>query len=57
MKKLVFALTISVSFLFTACEKCYECELNSNPNDVVEFCGSAEEADTYEAADYTCSAK
>jgi hypothetical protein len=58
--KTIFSMTVlAAAMLFTSCEKCYECKLdNSNGTTETEsICGNPEEADTYEAAGYTCSAK
>jgi hypothetical protein len=58
MKRVVLVLAAATSLLFTSCEKCYECQLTVNGQTETEsFCGNPEEADTYEAAGYTCSAR
>jgi hypothetical protein len=59
MKSIFFISVLAFTVLFTSCEKCYECKL-TNPNGSTEtesICGNPEEADTYEAAGYTCSAQ
>lgn len=57
MKSILFVATIAIVSL-ASCEKCYECNLTVNGQTETEsFCGNPEEADTYEAAGYTCSAK
>jgi hypothetical protein len=57
MKNILFISLAVATLLFTSCEKCYKCELTVNGQTEVEsFCGNPEEANTYEAAGYTCSA-
>jgi hypothetical protein len=57
--KFLIPFILSGFVFFTSCQKCYECELyeNGQLKDTESFCGSNEEADTLEAAGYTCSAQ
>jgi len=58
MKTILSITVLATALLFTSCEKCYECKLTANGQTETEsICGNPEEADTYEAAGYTCSAK
>lgn len=55
--KIIFLIALAI--FLTQCEKCFDCELKING--VVQkkesFCGSNEEADTLEAAGFTCSSQ
>lgn len=59
MKIVIFLSALVTLFAFASCERCYECKLivSGQVDKTADFCGSPEDADTYEAAGYTCSAK